>query len=110
MRPAHPPPVGGAFSRRFTAYSGIFFDEFATDSAWLRETGSVRLPPLDGVRNLVVRGEYRPHPDARGVETGAPGLQAFVNGHPAGSITHLRPGPWELRVTLTADPATLTFR
>ena len=47
MRPANrTPPVGGAYSRRFTGYTGLFFDEFANDSAWLRETAVVRLPPL----------------------------------------------------------------
>ncbi|HEY1107643.1 MAG TPA: hypothetical protein VGE76_03395, partial [Opitutaceae bacterium] len=66
------PPAAGAFSRRFTAYSGLFFDEFDGQSAWFRERGSVRLPPLDGVRGLVLRGEVKPHPQARGLEQGAP--------------------------------------
>jgi glycosyltransferase involved in cell wall biosynthesis len=105
------PPAGGAYSRRFTDYTGIFFDEFAPDSAWIRETGSIRLPPLGDVRGLVLRGEFRPHPDARGLETSAPGLEAFVNGRPAGSLAQLRPGTWELPLILpNADSATLTFR
>ncbi len=49
-------PAGGAFHRRFTDYSGLFFDEFASDSAWIREEGRVRLPPLDGIDALVVSG------------------------------------------------------
>ena len=60
----------------------------------------MRLPPLDGLRELVIRGEHRVHPDSRGIETSAPGLDLFVNGHPAGALTDLRPGPWELRVAL----------
>jgi glycosyltransferase involved in cell wall biosynthesis len=104
-------PTGGAYSRRFTDYSGIFFDEFATDSAWIRESGSVRLPPLGGAGSLVVRGEFRPHPAARGLETAAPDLHLLVNGVPAGSLAGLRPGPWELRVALpAADSVALTFQ
>ena len=80
-------PAGGAFARRFTAYAGLFFDEFAPDSAWIRETATVRLPPLEGATELVVRGEFRPHPGAHGLETAAPGLDAFVNGRPAGTLT-----------------------
>ena len=112
MRPAHhTPPAGGAYSRRFTDYTGLFFDEFASDSAWIRETAHVRLPPLTGVSALVLRGEFRPHPDARGLETSAPGLDVFVNGHPAGALMNLRPGPWELRVPVpTAANTTLKLR
>ena len=97
------PPAGGAFSRRLTDYAGIFFDEFVPDSAWLRETGVVHLPPLDGARELVVRGEFRPHPDARGIETGAPNIVVTVNGQPAGALRGLRAGPWELRVAVPAQ-------
>ena len=105
------PPAGGTYSRRFTDYTGLFFDDFATDSAWLRARGTISLPPLTGVRGLVLRGEFRPHPAARGLETSAPGLDVFVNGRPAGALTNLCPGPWELRLALPAsDRATLTLR
>lgn len=112
MRSAHrKPPTGGAFSRRFTDYAGIFFDEFATDSAWIRECGTLHLPPLDGVRGLVLRGEYRPHPAARGLEASPPGLTVSLNDHAIGTLTALPPGPWELTVTLPAsESATLTLR
>ncbi len=112
MRSAHrTPPSGGAYSRRFTDYAGIFFDEFATDSAWIRTTGTLHLPPLPGVRGLVLRGEFRPHPDARSLETSPPGLDVFVNGRAAGALTDLRPGLWELPLALPAsDSATLTLR
>lgn len=111
MRPAHPTPAGGAFSRRFTAYSGLFFDEFAPDSAWLRETGTIRLPPLPGVSQLVVRGEFRLHPAARGIETKPPTLTIAVNGRATAELTNLPAGPWEVAVPLTSpDSATLTFQ
>ena len=112
MRSAHrTPPAGGAYSRRFTDYAGLYFDEFAEDSAWIRETAVVHLPPLDGARELVLRGEYRPHPAARGLETGAPGMTVAVNGQLAGGLAGLSPGAWELRVAVPAVEAiTLSFQ
>src|ERR1017187_9332603 len=94
-------PSGGAYSRQFTDYSGIFFDEFSEDSAWLRDEARIRLPPLDGIRALVLKGEFRPHPDARGMETRFPGLTAAINGAAAGTISGSKPGPWELRIGLS---------
>jgi glycosyltransferase involved in cell wall biosynthesis len=97
------PPAGGAFSRRLTDYAGIFFDEFVPDSAWIRESGVIHLPPLDGARELVLRGEVRPHPDAHGIETGAPDAVVVVNGQPTGALRGLHAGPWELRVPVPAQ-------
>ena len=108
--PSRPTPAGGAFSRRFTAYTGLFYDEFDLNSAWIRETATVRLPPLEGVAALIVRGEFRAHPEARGVEKSAPSLHAACNGAPAGEIISPSPGAWELRVPLTvATAAELTL-
>ena len=111
--PSRPTPAGGAFSRRFTSYAGLFHDEFDAGSAWIRETAAVRLPPLEGVAALIVRGEFRPHPAARGVETSAPSLHVSCNGAPAGEIISPPPGAWELRVPLTTPThaeLTLTLR
>ena len=117
MRSAHrTPPAGGAFSRRFTDYAGIFFDDYAPDSAWIRERATIHLPPLAGVRAVVLRGDVRPHPDARGLETAAPGLDVLLNGRPVDSISALLPGPWEITLTLPPSPdpkpqsLTLTLR
>src|SRR5882724_7737712 len=63
---------GNPAGRRWTSFSGLFFDEFATDSAWIRETGRVRLPPLPGVTQLRLRGELKPHPAAQGIEAVPP--------------------------------------
>ncbi len=117
MRSAHrTPPAGGAFSRRFTDYAGIFFDEFAPDSAWIRECGTIHLPPLGRVHTLVLRGEFRPHPNARGLETAAPGLDVLLNERSVDSVSALLPGPWEITLTLPPPPdstpqsLTLTLR
>jgi len=101
------PPSGGAFFRRFTRFTGLYFDEFANDSAWIREEGILLLPPLAGIDEIVVRGEFRPHPGARGIEATAPGLDVRIGGRRVGSLRGLRPGPWEARVAIpsTRDPA-----
>ena len=104
------PPSGGTFSSRFSAYAGLFFDEFDPNSAWIRERAYVRLPPLEGVTALVIKVEVRPHPEARGCEVAAPGLRLAINGTPAGGITASPAGPWELRVPLAkAEARELSF-
>ena len=95
-------PSGGAVSRRFSAYRGIYFDEFAPDSAWIRETGRLHLPPLAATRGLLLRGEVRPHPAARGLETGSPGLTVAVNGRVVATLASPAPGPWQLEIPLPA--------
>lgn len=98
--PRSPKPAAGAFNRRFTDYTGLFFDDFASDSAWIREEGRIRLPPLNGVGAFVLRGEYRPHPKAGRLEAAAPGLSISINGRDAGGLASLKPGDWEFRVEL----------
>jgi glycosyltransferase involved in cell wall biosynthesis len=94
------PPAGGAFTGRFTSYTGLFYDEFAEDSAWIRETGVVHLPPLDGTNRLVLRGEIRSHPAARGLEATSPSLEVFLDGRSAGRLDRPRRGPWELTIAV----------
>lgn len=104
------PPAAGAFARRFTAYEGLFFDAFEPNSAWIRERGRVRLPPLAGVTGLIVRGVIAPHPYARGIERPAPGLKLSINGQPAAELPRNSQGSWELRVALPkAETITLAF-
>lgn len=73
------PPLGGAYTRRWTRYEGLFFDDFATDSAWIRESGRITLPPVDGLPELVIHGEVRSHPAATGLERGALTLRAHTS-------------------------------
>jgi len=101
----HPrtPPFGGAFQRRFTRFTGLYFDEFSSDTAWIREEAVIRLPALEGVDTLVLAGDFRPHPLVRGLESGFPRLEVLVNGRRVRSVSSRRPGPWEATVPL--DPA-----
>jgi glycosyltransferase involved in cell wall biosynthesis len=102
-------PFGGAFHRRFTHYTGIFFDDFASDSAWIRETAVLRLPPLDGISALTLRGEYRPHPAARGLEITPPSLSVFLNGALVTTLRNFKPGPWEIHLALPSPAPTSGF-
>jgi glycosyltransferase involved in cell wall biosynthesis len=97
---------GGALRRRFTHYEGLFFDEFAPDSVWLRETATIRLPPLGASLALVLRGEYRPHPGVHGVEVGSPGLTYRLDGRIVGRLRHPAPGAFALNFTLPSESGT----
>jgi glycosyltransferase involved in cell wall biosynthesis len=96
----HNPPFGGAFSRRFTRYSGLFFDEFSPTSAWIRETAVIRLPPMADVGAVVLRGEFIAHPDARWPESGFPSLEILLDGATCATVSPKGPVKWEARITL----------
>jgi glycosyltransferase involved in cell wall biosynthesis len=99
------PPYGGAFLRRFTRFSGLFFDSFSVDSAWIRECGSIRLPPMEGVAGIIVRGTFHVHPDVRGLESGLPGLEVLLNQRAVGSVSAASSSPWEVRIAPDAQTA-----
>jgi glycosyltransferase involved in cell wall biosynthesis len=98
-------PFGGAFLRRFTRFSGLFFDGFSIDSAWIRECALVRLPPMEGVTRVVIRGRFVTHPDVRGLESGFPILDVCINQRPAGSVATGAARDWELSVPIDAEAA-----
>jgi glycosyltransferase involved in cell wall biosynthesis len=98
----HTPPFGGAFARRFTRFWELFFDEFATNSAWIRETAVIHLPPIVGLTEIVLKGEARVNPLARGLEAGFPTLVVLLDGQPVGQVSPKAAGPWEVRIALNA--------
>lgn len=103
----HDTPFGGAYARRFTRYSGLFFDEFAVDSAWVRETAVIHLPPMADTEAVVLRGEFKAHPKARGPEAGFPTMEVFVDGLSVATVAAGAPGPWETTVTLGSESSRL---
>lgn len=105
MRAASSTFTGTHATGRLSHFTGLYFDEFAPDSAWLREGGELRLPPCEGISSLLLRGYYRPHPAARGLEADLPGLTCRVNGQIVAEIAHPAPGPFELRLALPAEAA-----
>ncbi|MEO7600390.1 MAG: glycosyltransferase family 4 protein [Opitutus sp.] len=98
-------PTSAAGSWRAPSHTGLFFDTFAVDSAWIRETGCLQLPPSEGVQQLKLRGEFRPHPEARGIETSPPTLECRVDGRTLVNLSSLKPGPFEIEIPLTAEQA-----
>jgi len=98
----------GSFRSHFSALEGLYFDEFAADSVWLRDAAQIRLPPLDRALRLVLHGEFRPHPQARGLETALPGLTCRINGRPAGSVRGHDPKPFQVAFDLGVQPSLAT--
>ncbi len=105
MRTARSTSFAAATSWRFSHYAGLFFDEFRPDSAWLRETAVLQLPPCEGLAGLTLRGEIHPHPDVRGLESSAPGLDCLLDGRIVARLRDLRPGPFEVSIPLSAQCA-----
>jgi hypothetical protein len=108
------PPASSTTSSSSTwrpaSFSGLFFDTFAADSAWIRETATLDLPPSQGVERLVLRGEFRPHPDARGLEVGAPSLDCRLDGVRVARLSDLRPGKFEIELPVSARAANRGLR
>lgn len=92
----------GTTGRRWTRFTGLFFDEFAPDSAWIRDTAEVCLPPLASVPQLRVRGTLVPHPDARGLECALPTLAGRAGGKSQAAVANAE-REWEILLDL--DPA-----
>jgi glycosyltransferase involved in cell wall biosynthesis len=109
MPTPEPPPAEGVFSRRSTRQTGFVFDTFANDSAYIRETATVTFPPLPELRHLVLRGEFRPHPDARGLETALPSLAVFLDEKIAATLSDPRTGPWEIVFDVPPENAAQGF-
>ncbi|MDE3085110.1 MAG: hypothetical protein KGJ37_07855, partial [Verrucomicrobiota bacterium] len=89
--------------RQWTGYDGFFFDEFAADSAWIRDQAFVCLPALAESIGFVVRGEFRPHSDARGLEKSPLGADFFVDGRKIAAFDSLQPGLFSVRFTVAGE-------
>lgn len=105
MRTVRSTSSEAANSWRFSHYAGLFFDEFRPDSAWLRETALLQLPPCAGLAGLTLRGEYQPHPEARGLESSAPGMDCLLDGQRVAHLRALPPGAFEVSIPISAQCA-----
>lgn len=114
MRPVTKTPQGGSLHHRFTHYEGLYFDAFCSDSVWLRETASIRLPPLADSLTILLRGEIRHHAEAQGLDSGYPSLTCQAPDQPAVSHDFATPGPFTVRLVLpptsTAEGPTIQLR
>lgn len=95
----------GDRSWRVPRHTGLFFDDFATDSAWIREHARLQLPPSEGVNVLTLRGEFRPHPLARGIERACPRLICRLDGQKIADLPNLKPGVFDIQIPITAEAA-----
>lgn len=84
-------------TRHRPKFNGLFHDEVVTDSYWIRERGVVQLPPLDGVREIVVTGEVRPPAADDPTSAGELGLTVVFDGRPVVHHPALPCGPFTLR-------------
>ncbi|HRE82484.1 MAG TPA: hypothetical protein PLN52_15665, partial [Opitutaceae bacterium] len=92
-------------TRPSSGYEGLFFDSFATDSAWIRDKGYIHIPPLQTSVKLRIHGEIRPHPEAFGLSRGWPSLTIAVAGGPRVSVQPQKLGSWEAQIELSAEQA-----
>lgn len=88
--------------RSRSKFTGLFQDETATDSFWIREEGKLTLPPLTDVRELAVVGEILPPIKGEPSSNGEPGLEIAAGGATLLRRDRLPVGPFRLEVTLPA--------
>lgn len=91
--------------RRQPRFTGLFHDEIAPDSFWIRESGRLRLPPLDGIARLSVTGELLPADPADPTACGHPGLRLALDGRVLAEGAALPAGPFRFDLALPAAPA-----
>lgn len=82
-------------------FTGLFHDEIVTDSYWIRETGVLALPSLQGVKQLAVIGEVRPVPAHDPTADGELALAARFDGRELAAAA-LPPGPFRLDLAVPA--------
>lgn len=86
----------GHYVRRSTRSEGLFFDDFAPESAWVREEARVFMPRLPELKRLVITGEIQIHPDVRGIEQGIPELDIYLNGAHVATVSVQTAQSWEV--------------
>lgn len=106
--------VPGTYVRGAVRCEGLFFDDFAPESAWIRERARIDLPPLRDLKQLMLFGEGRAHPGVEGIEVGLPSLDIFADNQRVATIAVLDGQPWQLAIEVkpewAADGTTLSLR
>ncbi len=95
-------------------FTGLFHDEVATDSFWIREQGRLSLPSLEGVSTLAIVGEVLPPVTTDPTSAGSPGLAVQFDGREVTARPELPAGPFRIEIAVPAGQAsqghTLTLR
>jgi glycosyltransferase involved in cell wall biosynthesis len=84
-------------------YSGLFQDDLAGDSCWIRETAALSLPSLTGIIQITVVGELLPPDPANPTSRGQPGCVARLDGHASAEL--LSPPVGEFRLDIPLSPS-----
>jgi glycosyltransferase involved in cell wall biosynthesis len=87
-------------------FTGLFYDEGPLDSCWIRESAGLELPPLTGVRLLVVIGEVLPPDPADATSAGDLGLVVRLDTRRAGGAEALPVGAFRLECPVPPAAAT----
>ena len=85
-------------------FTGLFQDEIATDSFWIREQGVLTLPSLAGVERLTIAGVVLPPDPADRTSAGDIGLEVRLDGRPVLARPALPVGAFRLDLPLAALP------
>ncbi len=114
MRSQANTPQEGHYVRRSSRTEGLFHDEFATESAWIRDRAALHLPPLPTLRRLTLHGETRLHPDVRGREEGVPEVDVFLAERHVATVSIPNPQVWTVDIdvppALAAEGVTLRLQ
>lgn len=92
-----------AARRHQPKFSGLFHDETANDSYWIRECGVLSLPALTGVKVLCLTGEVLPADPTQPTSIGPVGLRATFDGREVFARAEIATGTFEFAVP---DPGT----
>lgn len=85
-------------SRSRPKFAGLFHDEVATDSYWIRDNGLLELPPLTDAREISVHGELLPPMPHDPTSVGELGVSVRVDGTEVHRAPVLPVGPFSVRV------------
>jgi len=84
--------------RYLPKFSGLFHDESANDSYWIRECGILSLPALTGVKSLRVTGELLPAEASDPTSQGPVGLRATLDTREVFSSSDLKCDAFEFSI------------
>lgn len=87
-------------------FTGLFHDETPTDSLWMREQGELQLPPLSGVKQIVLIGKVLPPRPNDRPSAGVLGLRLVLNGRTVAENPALPVGPFQLAIDGHAHTST----
>jgi len=90
--------------RRPSKFTGLFADESATDSFWIREIGTINLPSLENSPKLALVGELLPAPAGDATASGELGLELELDGLTVLTREKIPAGPFRLELPWPSSP------